>query len=155
MLVEDLVLLLLHEAKPIRYTIENVIVLKYPFSIFIGWIWKQHIWLVALATCSFLFLITILLQPLIIVVEENETVLDDTPAKVGIEAVCIQIFSHYFSDFSPFLAVGTWEQLKQWKNFHGPCNTFKWTYSIVVAKNLNRLLFLKRWWNHVNSVSNY
>lgn len=44
----------------------------------------------------FLILISILIQPLIIAVEENETVLDDTPDKVGVEAVCIQMFTHTF-----------------------------------------------------------
>lgn len=37
--------------------------------------------------------IVILLQPLIISVEENETVLDDTPDNLGIEAVCMSAHS--------------------------------------------------------------
>lgn len=35
-------------------------------------------------------------QPLIIAVEENETVLEDTPDKLGIEAVCIISFPYLF-----------------------------------------------------------
>lgn len=42
-----------------------------------------------------LSLIVISLQPLIIVVEENETVLSDTPDNLGIEAVSIHV-SFYF-----------------------------------------------------------
>lgn len=40
-----------------------------------------------------------LIQPLIIAVEENETVLNDTPDKLGIEAVCVLILLHSFPSF--------------------------------------------------------
>lgn len=38
-------------------------------------------------------------KPLIITVEENETVLNDTPDKLGIEVVCFLIFLHPFPSF--------------------------------------------------------
>jgi hypothetical protein len=41
----------------------------------------------------------VLIQPLIITVEENETVLNDTPDKLGIEVVCFLIFLHPFPSF--------------------------------------------------------
>lgn len=40
-----------------------------------------------------------LIQPLIIAVEENETVLNDTPDKLGIKAVCVLILLHPFHSF--------------------------------------------------------
>lgn len=39
----------------------------------------------------------LVMQPLVIVVQENKTVLDDTPEKLGIEAVIHQFYSQNIS----------------------------------------------------------
>jgi len=50
------------------------------------------------------------LQPLIIAVQENETFLDDTPEKLGIEAVCIREFLKACLAESHFAAISVGRQ---------------------------------------------